>query len=354
MAGEARRPSPFLKSGLLEKGPRFAFGQALRLLRRVVAHEAGTRDPRAFWRRVKVRPELSLSFTASDILAITEEEGSRYRMTVAILGLYGASSPLPTFYTEDLMDEEGAHRTVTRDFLDVLNGAIYPLFFASWAKHRLFYSLVEGEDAGALERLFCLLGMARPAATCVHVDPNALLKYAGLFGLASRPAAGLRALLADYFHQPGLAIVPCVERTVAIPAEQRCRLGQANRTLGVDACLGVQAQDCMGAFRVELGPLEAEDLHRFLPGRKACRAMGELIRLYCRDGLAWDLRIRIKGGAGLGGRLGSLDWSCLGRDLWVASPGQGAALTEITFPEPDTWKHPRERVAPLLASGAHP
>lgn len=358
MASKARGPSPFLKTGLLEKGPRFAFGQALRLLRRIVAHEAGDRDPRTFWRWVKIRPGLSLAFAPSDILTVTEEGPAQYGLTVAILGLYGASSPLPTFYTEDLLDEQSSQRTATREFLDILNGAIYPLFFASWAKHRLFYSLVEGEDAGVLERLFCLLGMARPAETCEFVDPNALLKYTGLFGLASRPGAGLKALLADYFHQPTLEVVPCVERTVAIPPDQRCRLGQANHGLGQDACLGAFAQDSMGKFRVELGPIEAADLHSFLPGRKACRAMGELIRLYCRDSLAWDLRITLKAGAAFGGQLGSLDWSALGRDCWVSGPGATAGVTTLDFTEPDTWKHPRDRVAPApspyLPLGATP
>jgi len=38
-------------------------------------------------------------------LGEVERDGHRFLITATFLGLYGVSSPLPTFYTEDLMDE---------------------------------------------------------------------------------------------------------------------------------------------------------------------------------------------------------------------------------------------------------
>lgn len=326
MARKARGPSPHLKTALLEKGHRHAFSQALRLLRRVVDLEGGDR---AFWRRVRVRPHLGLGFAASDVVSVKEDDRGGFVVTVSFLGLYGSSSPLPTWYTEDLMEEEAGHRSVARDFLDVLNGAVYPLHFASWGRHRLFHSLVEARDPAMAERLFCLLGLPRPDLACGSLPPMALLTFLGLFTLGARPAEGLRALLSTWFEEPGLRVVPCAERTVTIPEAQRCRLGA--QRLGEDACLGTRIEDRTGKFRVEVGPLPPERARRYLPGGEAFRELADLVRLYARDPLDWDLRLEVAGDAAAGLRLGGDAGARLGRDAWIASPGAAPPRATVTF-----------------------
>jgi type VI secretion system protein ImpH len=199
-------------------------------------------------------------------------------------------------------------------------------------------------------------GLPQQAQTCQALEPFALLRYLGLFGLASRPAEGLRALLADHFEEPSIQVVPCVERTVPIPEEQRCQLGQANHQLGVEACLGSTVQDRMGKFRVEIGPLDADGLQRFLPGGTASREMAELIRLYCRDSLAWELLIKIQAVDSIGARLGSSAWSRLGLDAWLAAPQTAPAVTAVTFQGAALWNPAQAGALPsspsFLTNGA--
>jgi type VI secretion system protein ImpH len=334
MARAAGGPPPFLKTRLLEDGPSHAFAQALRLLRRIVAAEAGTGARDQLWRRVTVRPHLAMGFATSDVRAIRQREGDPpgYEMTVEFLGLYGASSPLPNFYTEDLLEEQSAQGSSSRDFIDIFNSAIYPLHFESWGKHRLFYALIEAADPAAWERLFCLLGFQRPAGLC-ELEPRGLLSYLGLFGQGARPAEGLRGLLADHFGEASFRIRQCVARTARIAGHQRCRLGLANHALGQDACLGSRIQDATGKFRIELGPVSAATMQRFLPGQPAFRALAELVRLYARDPLAWDLRIILGPGQARGARLGAGAWSALGRDTWLLGPGPAPQLA-VEVPEP--------------------
>jgi type VI secretion system protein ImpH len=339
MAGPARGSTHHLKERLLREGPSHSFAQALRLLRRVVTAEGAGPDRSAFWRRVKVRPHLSMAFAPADIHDIrqTVDEPPRYEVTVAFLGLYGASSPLPNFYTEDLLDEQNAGKSASRDFVDLVNSAVYPLYFDSWSKHRLFHALVEDPDPAALERLFCLLGLPGLGRSCRHVDPRALLKYIGLFSLASRPAEGLRALLADHFGLP-VALEPCIERRVPIPPDQRCRLGLGQR-LGEDTCLGTEIADAMGAFRVTVGPLDADGYHRFRPGSPGCLELAELVRLYCRDQPRWELRLVLAPGQARGLRLGDPPWSALGLGSWLL-PDRPAGAVAVDFPEPDPGPPP--------------
>lgn len=336
MARAAGGPPPFLKNRLLEDGPSHAFAQALRLLRRIVAGEGGTGARDDLWRRVTVRPHLAMGFATSDVQAIRQrqEDPPGYQLTVEFLGLYGVSSPLPNFYTEDLLEEQSAQGTSSRDFIDIFNSAVYPLHFDSWGKHRLFYALIEAADPAAWERLFCLLGFQRPEGLR-ELEPHALLRYLGLFGLGARPAEGLRGLLADHFGESSFRIRQGVPRTARIAPHQRCRLGLANHALGQDACLGSRIKDATGKFRIELGPVTADTLQRFLPGRPAFRALAELVQLYCRDPLAWDLRITVGPGQARGARLGAGAWSALGRDTWLLAPGPAPELV-VEVPE-ERW-----------------
>lgn len=337
MAGTARGSAHFLKGRLLEEGSGHSFVQALRLLRRVLMAEGGVGDRKAFWRRVKVRPHLSMAFAPADIHDVRQvgEGPSRYQVTVEFMGLYGSTSPLPNFYTEDLLDEQSEGKTATRDFLDLVNATIYPLQFQSWSKHRLFHSLVEERDPAALERLFCLLGMPDLGRGCQYVDPYALLKYIGLFALASRPMEGLRGLLADYFGLP-FELEPCIEHWVRIPPEQRCRLGVTGQRLGEDSCLGSEVRDSMGKFRIQVGPLDAEAFHRFRPGGSSFRELAELVRLYCRDSPCWDLRITLRPGQAVPVRLGDPEWSKLGLGAWLLPAQPQSGCVTVDFPEPDT------------------
>jgi hypothetical protein len=74
--------------------------------------------------KLRFRAAASLGFPAHEIAAAGWEEGlngePRFTLTVPFLGLYGPASPLPTFYTERLLQDEPASRN-QRDFLDIFN-----------------------------------------------------------------------------------------------------------------------------------------------------------------------------------------------------------------------------------------
>ena len=168
MAGENRGPAVDLSergpmdigADLLDHGWSYSFFQALRLLRRRFSSgDASSGTPEDY---IRVRPDLNLSFPAADIAKIEADESAeqkQFRITATFFGLYGASSPLPTFYTEDLILEAGQDESVSRDFLDIFHHRLYGLLFQAWMKYRLFFQVAEEKDAQQLERLYCLLGL---------------------------------------------------------------------------------------------------------------------------------------------------------------------------------------------------
>ena len=303
MATEDRGHSPALKETLLREGHRFAFMQAVRLLNLFLATETRSHaDGRPGFRdtfrqdRIRVRPHLSLDFPGADIVEIEERSQGRkadplYLITAAFLGLYGASSPLPVFYTEDLLDEAREEGSVSRDFLDIINAPFYGLLFRSWIKYRLDIQVAETQDPLTVERLFCLMGMGGEAIRSSVDDDVARFRYIGLLSQRPRSAQGLETLLRDALSAAHLKVVPGIPRLARIPGDQLCRLGDSGNRLGVSCYLGRKVKDRTGRFRIRVGPLSWEQSREWLPGQARFRKLGGLIRFYLDQPLEWDLEV---------------------------------------------------------------
>ena len=337
MAGQNRGQTPDIKKKLLEETPRFSFIQALRLLRYISQSESGeVLDEQEINRRIHVRPDLTLEFPETDINVVEEVsvEPFRYLVTATFLGLYGTSSPLPTFYTEDLFTEQSEDVTITRDFFDIINTPLYRLFFKCWSKYRLYYKIVEQFDPDTLQRLYCLLGLEDDKLKAHFENPQSLLRYTGLTTLFPRSAEGLRALLSDSLAEPSIKIIQCVQRITEIPVDQRFILGVRGNRLGENAYLGIEIDDRMGKFRVRAGPVDSDTFHRFLPDKPAYQKMKENIRFYLDQPLLWDFELSINSDNIKTGRPGHKRWSQLGWNTWIFSEKFSEGDISVTLSAP--------------------
>jgi type VI secretion system protein ImpH len=283
MAGENGRQTVDLKKELLAEGRRFSFVQAVRFLLLLMRRDEGTEtDINDLLKRIRARPELSLAFPESDVTAIQElpDLPSRFSITTTFLGLYGTSSPLPTFYTEDLLHEQAQDRSVSRDFIDIFNSRLYALYFAVWSHYRLCYKIEEAGDLETVHRLYCLLGYEGGTLRGHLDDAYSLLRYTGLFIQRPRSAEGLRTLLADRLGEASVEIDQAVERSAVIPEDQRCYLDQSGCGLGETAYLGERIADRTGKIRVCIGPVKEAVFSALLPDQPLFREIGQMIRHY--------------------------------------------------------------------------
>jgi len=317
MAGEDRGSSINLKLDLLEKGHEFSFFQALRLLRRLTKEiEKPSTAAKGY---IKIRPHLSLAFPPADIAQIEENAEGFFSFTVTatFLGLYGSSSPLPTFYTEDLLAEAAEEETVTRDFIDIFNQRVYDLLYQCWVKYRQFLQVVEERNPLDLERLFCLLGLGEVELRENIDNPYSLLRYLGLFTQFPRSGLGLTTMLRDFLAGVPIEIIPGQLRKAKIPLEQRSCLGVNSATLGEDIYIGEEIPDRMGKFLLSIGPLGAKDFHELLPGGLTFKRLNFLIKLYLAEPLEYEVELILAKGEMKPTCLGSPQWSSLGWDTWV-------------------------------------
>jgi len=320
MESQVRESHFNLKLDLLKNGHEFSFFQVIRLLRFFGLDAESTEKQREHERgNVRIRPELSLAFPASDIAHIKElttKKGPDFLVTATFLGLYGTSSPLPTFYTEDLMDEAGEDISATRDFLDIINHRLFSLLFRCWNKYRRFLQVVEEKNPQALEQLFCLSGLGEKELR-ENIEPYSLIRYTGLFTQSPRSAAGLETLLKDALGGIPIEVIPCIKRRVSIPPDQRLSVGVTGSSLGEDSFIGSWIDDRMGKFRIRIGPLKEEKFHALSHGSPDHKRLAFLTRFYLTDPLEYDIEMILQSGEARPIQLGVHKWSGLGIDTWV-------------------------------------
>jgi type VI secretion system protein ImpH len=310
-----------LKEDLLARSHAYSFFQAIRLLRHFQRSERTEEAPNAF-DHIRMRPKLSLSYPPADIDCIQYIETAEtpfHRITANFLGLYGAASPLPTFYTEDLLAEKAEDDSVSRDFLDIIHHDIYTLLYQGWLKYRLFFQVVEEKDQAYLDRLYCLLGLGQANLRNDHSFDYRLLRYIGIFTQFPRSSAGLVTLLRDALGGPTVNITPCVFRKAKIPADQQLKMGICGHALGLNSYLGKEIDDRMGKFRIHVGPLNQADFLRFTPGNPGYEELVSLTELFVTEPLDFDVELILAEGQAKTVCLGDRVRSVLGVTTWVFS-----------------------------------
>lgn len=337
MESQTRAAEPGLIPKLLREAHHFSFFQAVQLLERLnpEAPAIGREGP-ATQETLRFRPALSMAFQNADvngIKVVSDQEGrERYVMETTFLGLYGTSSPLPNYYSEDLLQETDED-SLTRGVLDLFHHRLISLFYRCWEKYRYYVQFRRLATDEFSRRMLCLigLGVARPPEGAA-VPPVRLLRYAGLLTQKPTSAASLECAASDYFSGLPARITPNVRRWVTIAEDRRSRLGQANTVLGVDLHAGERAQDRSGKFRLSLGPMGLEAFVAFLPGERDFRAVDEIVRLFVTDRLRFEIEVILRKDEIPEFRLGEdFIGARLGHTSWLGRPAQDA---RIVFQEP--------------------
>ena len=310
-----------LEQQLLEQGGAYDFYQAVRLLRRLSA--ARGQDPA---RSLRLRPALGLDLPRAPVAGIERDPDSgQYRVETTFAGLYGVASPLPAFYTEELIEAAQEDRDAGRDFLDLIHQRLHELLIAGIEKYRPLYGAVE-QGAGALQDLLsALVGLRDPSLRESFAEPMRLLRYVGLLGPRQRSAEGLKTLLEDAFPEVAVEIEQCVGRSIHIPAASRLALGERANRLGEDALLGHQLADHLGKLVIRLGPLSGERFNELLNDGAQWAWLVGLIRFYLPAPLECELQLLLARRAcepvSLGGRSAQL-----GRNAWIFSDSPSDGL----------------------------
>lgn len=327
----------------------YSYYQTVSFLRRMDQYATGDRETEEEFlrKRLRVNSYLSLAFPPNDVVSLkilpspsgpppvdkdgvllpSFAPGERIEVTATFMGLYGSASPLPTFYTEELLDDYRNDLSAAKSFFDLVGQLFFIRYYQSLNKYRLLDRIVRQKDEAVRQQLFSLFGVGHPELLGDRQLTDGDLACSGLFSLNRRPASGLRSYLAVRFQldYEQVTVEQCLFAWAPVPEEQRAILGRQSVTLGEDAVLGRSVPDRMGKFRVDLRELDSQTYHRFLPGRRDWDELRWAIRFYAGTALQFEVRLHLSAAEAENARAGGVYWAELGGDAFLGGVGDATA-----------------------------
>jgi type VI secretion system protein ImpH len=272
-----------------------------------------------------------LDYPQSDIAEINKLEGDyQYQITTTFFGLYGVSSPLPGFYTEELLDDEWDELENRKNFLDVIHNHLYPLLYQAWLKYKFPANTVEFESKKYWEIIFSLIGLPE-AFRQDQARYGYLLRYSGILSQRTKSMRGLQSILSDYFQDLEVEIQPCVERVVPIVNKQRCLLGLQNNQLGQTSCIGQQVADRTGKFNILLGPVNKPQFEKIQAEKKAVEFIQSILTVYLTQPLEFNVILILSSEVLQSTQLGQSNWSALGKSTWLFEQSNTTQVKQVIY-----------------------
>jgi type VI secretion system protein ImpH len=311
MATDAGQQTLDLNDQLLSQGSQYSFFQANRLLR-LLSHDKGTSSVDS----LRTRPTLGLGFPKSDVQSIEAREGGGYRISANFLGLYGVDSPLPTFYTEDLLNERADGFEVNREFLDIFAQSIYPLFFRAWLKPRLSLRVIEHEESRLLNILYAFVGLPEPKRYLNQPGVASLLNCGPIYSQQVRSAAGLETIIQASFLSVVVQVKQLQRVLVQIPQDQTFLLGMQACSLGQTSHIGSSCQS-MNGVTICLDEVDVDLFRDLLPGGLQFERLRFLVDYYLIEPLPVRVELSLKTKHVQTCQLSADRWGKLGQDTWL-------------------------------------
>ena len=319
MAAESRTESPVVEDGLVALGEanaasvpaaegayervrvllntvpwEFQFFQAVRLLERLQPEREPVGRFVPPWREaVRFGSTPRLAFPASQIHALTFEQGKPAGMLINFMGMFGPQGLLPLYYTELILERHRHKDKVLSSFLDMFNHRMVSLFYQAWEKYRVTVAYERGERDRFSHILLDNLGLGTNFLQQRQIiRDDSILFYSGLLSLHTRPAAGLRQILWDYFDVP-VEIEQLVGAWHPLEENNQCKFDKANsfsEQVGQGAIVGDEIWDQQSGVRIRLGPLSLKQYLDFLPTGTAYEPLKAILRFFS----GWEIDYEVQ------------------------------------------------------------
>ena len=315
------------------------------------------------------------------------------QMVVNFIGLQGPLGALPNHYTQLIQQlerlKENPERGSLKALLDLFNHRLTSLFYRTSIKYCQSSAMMVGavNRRGGFdpftEALFCIAGLGQlvvrnqvggrsgayatdpaagsasgpvsgqhPGASVLFpFEDRFLLRHGSSLGRLVRTAHGLESLLSEYLGIPArveqfrprwLALEPDCQTALEAPspdAQRNPETGHLYGGLGTGAICGTRVLEIQSHFRVRIGPVDSATYNQFLmtkrPGDLVVPAsllliVRDLVRLFVRGGLDFDIQLELKGEAVPPPVLGPVA-PILGQSLWLYQKKPAHLVGDVVF-----------------------
>lgn len=288
-----------LKDKLFEEAYVFDFLQAVRIFQSLYSHANSPADgTNPDKEAVRFKSTVSFAFPPSDLSAayLVPAYSNVPILEVNFLGIAGNQGPLPTPYTQLVIDRIQKKDFAFRDFLDIFNNRLIALLYKIRKRHRLGICEIPLEETtvGQMLRAFTGLGFQNSFfQNKLDVPDRSLIGFAGFLWSSARSSIGLKKILERYF-KTGIRIREFQGRWVRSEKNNYSLIGGATgqfNVLGENFVLGKMAWDKVGHITVSIGPMNLSYFCTFFPEKDAYKSVCDLITFYTKDAITFDLNL---------------------------------------------------------------
>lgn len=321
---------------LLSTPGNYAFVQAVNIASRHLRKQSSSAGHDCC--RFRVNP--SLAFPPADIesLSITAPEDSppRVEMVLNLLGLHGANSPLPAYFTEYIAQHgDDPDPDPLRDFFDIFNHRIILTLHSIWGKYRYYARYAQHIADPLSQRLSGFIGAGlTEVREAKDIQWPRLMAYMGLIAMSGDAEGSLESILRHYFNHNDISIIPCIRRWVSIPPDQQTKLGVQNCILGENFIVGDEILDQSGKFRICIDSLDWQTFLSFLPCYAKFDELKSVVNFVLKSRLSFDVELKLKPGEIRPWILGDDEHGALlGWSTWSGTEAAGIVVLEADFGE---------------------
>lgn len=302
MASQDRSTANHIVYDLVKNSEQYSFFQAVQLLNDyniLVTDDEGKETLKETLIQFSVNPQLI--YNKSDIETVNLKQTNEKliaQMSVNFLGLYGAASPLPAFYSEGILQAKDGGDS-TKEFMDLFNHRMISLVYKCWEKYRYyqqykFSSELNGSSDSFTNWMFALCGLVEPEQrNDPDVDWNRLLPFIGMLGMRCHSVSVIESILRFYYQFKNFHVCSNMQRFVLIEDDQQNRLGEQCSTISDDIVLGNLVEDRSGKFRIKITELSYERFIQFLPNGENYASLRKIVDYVLRDQLDYDIELQL-------------------------------------------------------------
>lgn len=253
-------------------------------------------DFESLYKKIRFKSNISLSFQKSEIDKINfieENNEILVEMTLNFLGIFGSSSPLPSHYSEmvlDSIDED----LILYDFLNLFNHHLQRFVYPIWEKHRYYIQYKEDLSDKFSKYILSFLGLNFAKSYNSKLNLQKLIPCIGILSMKHKSAGTLKSILRHYLSHDKIEIIQCIPSKYNIPVWQQSSLGNENISLGSDFLIGESIISKNIKFRVLLKDIKKDEIIKYsILGEKMAQ-LNEIISFSLNEPLEHEVCLEVK------------------------------------------------------------
>ena len=276
---------------------KYSFPQAIRVAVTYLRDYYPLEDSETLYERFRFRANPSLSFAKTEISTlrfIETNEGVNVEVTMNFLSLFGASSPLPSHYSEMVLESADSD-LVLKDFLNLFNHHLQKNLYPIWERYKYHIQYESSLGDQFSKYVLSIIGLySQSQNKNSKLDLKKLLPYAGILSMKQKSTGSLVAVLRHYLEHDDLEIIQCIPMQENIPSWQYSHLGQENCSLSKDTLLGESVKTNSSKFQILLKNIFFDDLYKYSIHGEKMQELDELIALALNEPLEHELSLHIQ------------------------------------------------------------